>query len=58
MTKILTDSESQVQLISRKLKWVGHPSNNSDIGYPEDWDIIITSTGPFNPNEDNENEKD
>lgn len=56
MTKKSMDSESQVQQSSVKSKWVGDPVNNSDIGYP-DYDYEIKeSTGPYNPNEEvNEN---
>jgi hypothetical protein len=53
MTKKLTDSESQAQPILVKKKWVGHPMNNSDIGYDSEWDYVVPqgTTGPFNPQE-------
>lgn len=51
MTKTLTGSESQAQPNSAKKKWVGHPMNNSDIGYDSEWDYVVPhgTTGPFNP---------
>ena len=52
MTKKLTDSEYQVQQSSVKVKWKGHPLNNSDIGYDDEWDNVPQpNPGPFNPNE-------
>jgi hypothetical protein len=51
MTKKLTDLEYQAQQSLVKKKWRGHPLNNSDIGYDEEWDIQFETTGPFNPNE-------
>ena len=49
MTKKSTDSEYQAPRTSRK--WVGHPSNNSDIGYDPEWDTYIPTetTGPNKP---------
>ena len=49
MTKKLMDSEYQAQQTSHK--WVGHPSNNSDVGYDPEWDTYIPmeSTGPNKP---------
>jgi hypothetical protein len=34
------------------VKWKGHPLNNSDIGYNDEWDDVPQpNPGPFNPNE-------
>jgi len=52
MTKKSTDSEYQVQRNSVKKKWEGHPLNDSDVGYFEDWnDIPKRNQKPFNSNE-------
>ena len=58
MTKKSMDYVSQSQQNSVKIKWKGHPLNNSDIGYDDEWEdtILSDTTGPFNPNEEvNEN---
>lgn len=44
-----------------KSKWEGHPLNNSDIGYDDDWEnsiIELSTTGPHNPIDVDINEKD
>ena len=59
MTKKLMDSESQVQLNSRK--WIGNTNNNSDIGYcdPEWFELEIQpSTGPYNPTDNEDKTED
>lgn len=42
MTKKLTDLESQAQQNSAKIKWVGDPLNDSDVGYDSEWYYVAT----------------
>lgn len=42
MTKKLTDSEYQVQRNSVNFDWIGHPMNDSDVGYPDQYDNILS----------------
>jgi len=35
-----------------KKRWIGHPSNNSDVGYDDDFYtpvVLSGTTGPYNP---------
>jgi len=53
MTKKLTDSEYQVQRNSVNFEWIGHPMNDSDVGYPDQYDNILS---PLEKNRNNEKE--